>query len=189
MSDPVRAIQSAICQHLVQAGKITQQQADTLPVSENPAAIIPDIWRVCKDDEAVCQAIAKYLKKDFFVKVEEGVDLMLGEEGEQWIIYGDTIYLTNPFNRRQNERATAYSRSKGTGATRIGVISTSKIEQLKSIHSVDEDIDSLDQQQQEVHARQRIEDLIREAAKLDASDIHLQPTQGEQIAIRMRIDG
>lgn len=101
MSDPVRAIQSAICQHLVQAGKITQQQADTLPVSENPAAIIPDIWRVCKDDEAVCQAIAKYLKKDFFVKVEEGVDLMLGEEGEQWIIYGDTIYLTNPFNRRQ----------------------------------------------------------------------------------------
>ena len=189
MSDPIRAIQSAICQHLVQAGKITQQQADTLPVSESNAAIIPDIWRVCKDDEAVCQAIAKYLKKDFFVKVEEGVDLMLGEEGEQWIIYGDTIYLTNPFNRRQSERATEFSRSKGTGATRIGVISTSKIEQLKSIHSVGEDIDSLDIEQQEVHARQRIEDLIREAAKLDASDIHLQPTQGEQIAIRMRIDG
>lgn len=189
MSEHIRAIQRSICLNLVDSGKLTAQQADTMPVSEDTSKIVPDIWRVCKDDEAVCQAIAKHMRKECFTRVEDGVNLILGSEGEHWIIYGDTMFLTNPFDRRQNEKAAAYSRIHNTGATKIGVISLSKIEQLKAISTSADGVDQNDKVAAEIHAKQRIDDLVREAAKLDASDIHLQPSQGDQIQVRMRIDG
>lgn len=186
----IRAVQQAILGHLVEAGKITKQQAETQPTSEHIQAVIPDIWRICKDDDAVAVAVAKHLSRDVFVCAEEGVDLSLGEEGEQWIIYGNTIYMSNPLDRRQSEKATTFARNKESGANRIGVISISRIEQIKAIDRIADDATGGDDQEmQKVKALQRIEDLVREAAACDASDIHLQPTQGEQVAIRFRIDG
>jgi type II secretory ATPase GspE/PulE/Tfp pilus assembly ATPase PilB-like protein len=188
MDSRIHAAQRSIAQHLVVAGKITQQQADTMPTSDAMSNIIPDLWRVCKDDEAVCQAVAKHLGRVHFVKLEDGVDLTLGTRGESWIIYGDTIYLTNPLETRQHESASAFARARNISASKIGVISLSKIESIKSSVTLD-GIEPQDKEAQVIHARQRIEELIREAAKLDASDIHLQPTQGDEIAVRMRIDG
>lgn len=186
-SASIRQLQQSILGNLVEAGKITKQQAETQPTSEYVQSVIPDIWRICKDDDAVAAAVAKHLSREVFIRAELGVTLSLGEDGEQWIIYGDTIYMSNPLDRRQSEKATTFARNTESGASKIGVISLSRIEQIKAIDRMSDD--SVGADDQEIKSLQRIEDLVREAASCDASDIHLQPTQGEQVAIRFRVDG
>ncbi len=43
MSNNIQGIQRKILRNLVEAGKITQQQADTQPVSEVIEQVVPDI--------------------------------------------------------------------------------------------------------------------------------------------------
>ena len=82
MSNNIQGIQRKILRNLVEAGKITQQQADTQPVSEVIEQVVPDILRVCKDDEAVAQAIGKALGREVFFELEEGLSITQGPEGE-----------------------------------------------------------------------------------------------------------
>ncbi|HHH9441265.1 TPA: GspE/PulE family protein [Pseudomonas aeruginosa] len=189
MSSNIVGIQRKILRNLVDAGKITQQQADTQPASEAMEQVVPDILRVCKDDEAVAHAIAKALERDVFKEVEEGLTIIHGQDGEPWFIYGNTIFIANPFHRRMVEKATGFARSNNIPHPKVGVVSHSRLESIKAIDGDDDDSSVQDSEQLKARAIQRVEDLVREAAKLNASDIHLQPTQGDQIQVRFRIDG
>lgn len=189
MSANIVGIQRKILRHLVEAGKITQQQADTQPASDTMEQVVPDILRVCKDDEAVAHAIGKALDRDVFHEVEEGLTITQGQDGEPWFIYGNTIYIANPFHKRMVERATGFARSNNIPSPKVGVVSHSRLESIKAIDTEDDDSSVQDSEQLKARAIQRVEDLVREAAKLNASDIHLQPTQGDQIQVRFRLDG
>lgn len=69
------------------------------------------------------------------------------------------------------------------------MVSLTRLEAIKAIETEDDDSAVHDSEQLKARATQRVEDLVREAAKLNASDIHLQPTQGDQVQVRLRIDG
>lgn len=188
MDSHIRERQRQILRHLVEAGKITQQQMDTQPVPEDMKAVIPDVLRICKDDEAVAAAVAKAVGKRLFFGVEDGIEVIQGESSDSWFIYGGVIYMTNPCDDHAYQRALSYARQKGHKPLSVGVVSNSRIEQVKNCNREDEE-SNLDDDAKKVRAIQRIEDMIREAARSDVSDIHLQPTQGDQIAVRYRIDG
>ncbi len=189
MSNNIQGIQRKILRNLVEAGKITQQQADTQPVSEVIEQVVPDILRVCKDDEAVAHAIGKALGREVFFELEEGLSITQGPEGEPWFIYGNTIFMANPFHKRMHERATGFARTNNIHQPKVGVVSLTRLEAIKAIETEDDDSAVHDSEQLKARATQRVEDLVREAAKLNASDIHLQPTQGDQVQVRLRIDG
>lgn len=188
MDNTIRKRQRQILRHLVEAGKITQQQMDTQPVPEDMKAVIPDVLRICKDDEAVAAAVAKAVDKRQFFEAEDGIEIIQGEANDPWFIYGGVIYMTNPFDDHAYQRALSYARQKNHKTLSIGVVSNSRIEQVKTYNREEEE-SNLDDAALKVRAIQRIEDMIREAAKNDVSDIHLQPTQGDQIAVRYRMDG
>lgn len=189
MSSPIQSIQRKILRNLVESGKITQQQADTQPSSEAADQVVPDILRVCKDDEAVAHAIGKFLEREVFLELEPGLSIMQGQEGEAWFIYGNTIFMANPFHKRMHERATAFARLHNIMDPKVGVVSLTRLEAIKAIDTDDDDSAVNDSEQLKARATQRVDDLIREAAKVNASDIHLQPTQGDQVQVRLRIDG
>lgn len=180
-------MQRAVAQHLVDAGKMTRQQWESLPPVDSSASIIPDLWRQCKDDEAVAKAVAIHLNRKLFVELEDGVDVHLGSE--HWLIYGSTSFFTNPLDHSHQEMAKAWSRANNVPTNRIGVISLSKMEQVRALKLESTVSESNSAEAVKQQASGRIDNLIREAAGLDSSDIHLVPTQGNEVSVRMRIDG
>lgn len=185
MEQRILHLQRAIAQNLVQMGKITSEQAESMAPSESNASIISDLFRIAKDDDAVSAAVAKHIGRKLFSKPEPGVDLLWGDSGEEWLIYGDTIYLANALDQRQVDRALTSARARGLKTESIGVISVSKLEALKSSNGAFDDTSVPEDHELE----KKIEHLIKEAASLDASDIHLQPMLGGDVSIRMRVDG
>ncbi|MAG65509.1 MAG: pilus assembly protein [Pseudomonadales bacterium] len=188
MSVQIRTAQSLVLKALARAGKITDQQASTQPPSENLSDLIPDVLRICKDDEAVQAAVAEVNRKPAFSDLEDGLTLIQSPEDNDWVIVGNTLYLTNLYDTRANARGMHYGRTKGIHVAGLGCISHSQIERLRSFEGETEESE-LDDESLKAQAAKRVEEMIRVAAQLDASDIHLQPTQGDQVAVRYRIDG
>lgn len=188
MSLQIRTAQTMILKALARAGKITDQQATTQPPSETLADLIPDVLRICKDDEAVNAAVAEANKKPAFKGIEDGLPVTRSPDDSDWVIIGSTLYLTNFYDSRAHSRAMHYGRTKGISVGSLGCISNSQMERLRSFEEEDDEPE-LDAETLKEQATKRVEDMIRVAAQLDASDIHLQPTQGDQIAVRYRIDG
>lgn len=187
-TDAIRKTHRNILQQLVAAGKITRQQADTQHQPETMAAIIPDILRVCKDDEAVAIAVHLVSNRPLFTSVEPGIELFQYETTDNWVIAAGILYLPNLYDHDSEQQAHQIARREKWQVKSVGVISSSKLEQLRAYHDEDED-QALNDESQKARALNRVDDLIREAAKYNASDIHLQPTQGDTIAVRFRIDG
>jgi type II secretory ATPase GspE/PulE/Tfp pilus assembly ATPase PilB-like protein len=187
-TEAIRKTHRSILQHLVTAGKITRQQADTQHQPETMAAIIPDILRVCKDDEAVAVAVHLVSNRPLFTSVEPGIELFQHDTTDNWVISAGILYLPNLYDHDSEQQAYQIARRERWQVKSVGVISSSKLEQLRAYSDEDED-QPLNDESQKARALNRVDDLIREAAKYNASDIHLQPTQGDTIAVRFRIDG
>lgn len=187
-TEAIRKTHRNILQHLVSAGKITRQQADTQHQPETMAAIIPDILRVCKDDEAVAAAVHMVSSRPLFTSVEPGIELFQYDTSDNWVIAAGVLYLPNLYDHDSEQQAHQIARREKWQVKRVGVISSSKLEQLRAYNDEAEDND-LNDESLKARAKNRVDDLIREAAKYNASDIHLQPTQGDTIAVRFRIDG
>lgn len=188
MSDNTRRMHRNILMHLAGEGKITRQQADTQPVPESMAEIIPDILRVCKDDEAVAIAVSGVTSRPFFTSVEPGIDILQADTTDNWVIIAGVLYLPNIFDTQTEQNAFSIARREKWDIKSVGVISNTQLEQLRNFNDEEDDA-VLDDESQKAKAAKRIDDILREAAKLNASDIHLQPTQGDSIAVRYRLDG
>ncbi|KZN20766.1 MULTISPECIES: GspE/PulE family protein [Pseudomonas] len=188
MTENTKKTHRAILLELTLLGKITRQQADTQPVPDGMASIIPDILRVCKDDEAVALAVGKVTARPIFTSVDPGIDILQSDASDNWVIIAGILYLPNLFDNATEQNAIRIARREKWSIKSVGVISNTRLEQLRNFNDEDED-SKLDDETQKAKAAKRIADMLREAAKLNASDIHLQPTQGDSIAVRYRIDG
>lgn len=190
-TDSILRRQKQILQILVDEGKVSAAQASAMAVAENIESIIPDINRLANDENAVAAAVGKALNRKVFQEVEEGRQATMPPNMDSWLIYDNTVYMTNPLDSKASEQAMAFVRRSGIERTGIavGVIAAMKLEALRSVDIDDDDTTLFDKEAQKLRALQRIDEMLFEAAKKDASDIHLQPTQSDRVSIRYRIDG
>ncbi|MHC5195112.1 GspE/PulE family protein [Pseudomonas frederiksbergensis] len=190
-TDSVLKRQKQILQILVDEGRISFAQAQAMAIAENIESIIPDINRLANDENAVASAVGKALGRKVFLEVEEGRQATMPPNMDSWLIYDNTVYMTNPLDSKASEQAMAFVRRSGIdrkGIT-LGVISAVKLEALRSIDIDDDDSSLDDKEAQKLRALQRIDEMLFESSKKDASDIHLQPTQSDRVSVRYRIDG
>ncbi|MBM5458969.1 Flp pilus assembly complex ATPase component TadA [Pseudomonas sp. P66] len=188
--------QKKILKLLVADSKITLSQAQSLPTSETMESIIPDIARMASNEDALVSAVANALGRPAFTEIEEGRKALLPDISENFCVYDGIVFLTNPLDQRSIARALSWARQKKSegllkqdGDLRIGVIGAAKLDGLRNTDIDDEDEISGDVEAAKQRAGKRIDDMIREAASKDATDIHLQPSQGDRIQVRFRIDG
>ena len=182
--------QKIILSFLVSEGKLTGSQASSLPPAESMESIIPDIIRISGNEESVCSAVAKALKRRQFVEIEEGRRYIVPPGNEQFVIYDGTAFMPNPLDRKTSEQAMNFARRNSLGSNlSLGVISSTKLDGLRANSLDNEDEVAADDETNKRLAQKRIDEMIREAAAKDATDIHLQPTQGDRIQVRYRIDG
>lgn len=187
IQDKIKLVQSQIYQHLVSRNKVTQQIADSQPPSETMAAIMIDATRVSKDDAAVAEAAAHVLDDMFYLALaEEGVAIRCAGDKDGWIVYSDYVCVTNPYDKALCDSAFAWARREDVPYRSLGVVSSSYLAQLRAAHSEsNDDQDSVDDKL----ALQQIEAIIRNAAGMDASDVHFVPDQTEKVEVKYRIDG
>lgn len=194
--NPIERQQKKILGFLVAEKKITPSQAHAHAVSETVESIIPDLSRMASNEEALVAAVSAALNKRAFLEVEAGRKALMPDGTQNFCVYDGTVFLTNPLDQRSINSALAWARQKKhdgelkyEGDLKIGVIGPSKLDGLRNLDIDDEDVGVVDTEQAKQRAQKRIDDLIREAASRDATDIHLQPTQGDKILVRYRIDG
>lgn len=177
---------------LCDAQVITQAQAQAHPISESAASIIPDIARLVGNDDALVSAVATAFGRPAFKDIEEGRKIVFGSASEPFCFYDGILFLTNPLDSDAANAALAWARRKlqdseisYIGTPNIGVIGASKLDSLRGVDSVTEDVSDAAKAQ----ARASIETMLKDAAHMRASDIHLQPVRGGSVRVRYRIDG
>lgn len=184
--EKIRQTQSSIYEFLVKRGKVTQQIADSQPTSESMAVIMMDAIRVSKDDAAVAEAAAHHLNIFYLAVAEEGLAIHCAGPEDGWLIYSDVLCVTNPFDKALCELAVAWARNENKNTSKLGVISSSYLGQLRAANvATNTETDQVDDKL----ALQQIEDIIRNAATMDASDVHFVPDQTDKVEIKYRIDG
>lgn len=186
IQDKIKQVQSKIYQHLVSRNKVTQQIADSQPPSETMAAIMLDATRVSKDDAAVAEAAAHALNIFYLTLAEEGLSIRCAGPEDGWIVYSDYVCVTNPYDKALCDSAFAWARREDLPYRSLGVVSSSYLAQLRAAHS--ESFDNQDSVDDKL-ALEQIEAIIRNAAGMDASDVHFVPDQTEKVEVKYRIDG
>jgi len=186
-ADKIRATQSRVYDHLVKRGRVSPQIAESQPVSESMAAILVDAVRVAKDDNAVAEAAAHAVNMFFLAITEEGLSVRCAGADDGWIVYSDFLCVTNPFDKGLCDQATAWARREDVEYKKLGVVSSSYLAQLRAVHGAEEQSESVSVDDK--LALQQLEDLIRLAATVDASDVHFVPGQSDKVDLQFRIDG
>ena len=186
-TDKIRFAQAKVYEHLVKHGKVTSQIAESQPVSESMQSIIIDAIRVAKDDAAVAAAAAAALNMFNLIVLEEGLPVHCAGPQDGWLAYSDYLCVTNPFDSQMVSSATAWARREDIEVHSIAVVSNSYLSQIRAVHGTD----SNDQSEavDDKLALQQVEDLIRLAAQMDASDVHFVPNQSDKVDLQFRIDG
>lgn len=186
-TDKIRFAQAKVYEYLVKHGKVTPQIAESQAVSESMPAIIIDAVRVAKDDAAVAAAAAAALNMFNLTVVEDGLPVNCAGPQDGWLAYSDYLCVTNPFDSQMVSSATAWARREDIDVRSIAVVSNSYLSQLRAVYGQDstDRVDAVDDKL----ALQQVEDLIRLAAQMDASDVHFVPNQSDKVDLQFRIDG
>lgn len=185
--DNIKIAQDKVYKYLVDKNRVTHQIAESQPVSESMAAILSDVIRVAKDDNAVAEAAASVTKLFHLVHAEEGLLITCGGAKDGWLAYSDHLCVNNPFDKDLVDQATAWARIKNVKYESLGVISNTYLAQLRSVHG--STTDDAAAEVNDERALAQVDDIIRLAAGMDASDIHFVPTQTEKVDLQFRIDG
>lgn len=186
-NENIKIAQAKVYQYLVDKNRVSHQIAESQPVSESMATILVDVTRVAKDDNAVAEAAAAVAKLFHLVHAEEGLLITCGGPKDGWVAYSDHLCVNNPFDKDLVDQATAWARTHEIKYESLGVISNSYLAQLRTVHGSDSD--HTDVEVNDERALAQVEDIIRLAAGLDASDIHFVPTQTDKVDLKFRIDG
>lgn len=187
MNENIKSAQLKIYKFLVDKGRITYQIANSQPVSESMATLLADVIRVAKDDNVVAEAAAAVTKLFHLVHAEEGILITCAGTKDGWLSYSDHLCVTNPFDRNLVDQATAWARKHELRFGSLGVISNSYLSQLRSVHGIDPE--NSETEVNDERALAQVDDLIRLAAGMDASDVHFVPTQQDKVDLQFRIDG
>lgn len=186
-AERIRNTQARVYDHLVKRSRVSPQIAESQAVSESMAAIVVDAVRVAKDDNAVAEAAAHAINKFFLSVIEEGLTVRCAGADDGWIVYSDYLCVTNPFDKALCDQATAWARREDVAFKHIGVVSSSYLAQLRAVHGAEAQSESASVDDK--RALQQIEDIIRLAATVDASDVHFVPGQSDKVDLQFRIDG
>tara|TARA_R110002124_G_scaffold128157_15_gene288681 strand:+ start:4885 stop:6651 length:1767 start_codon:yes stop_codon:yes gene_type:complete len=186
-SNGISGVQNKIYEYLVAKGRITSQVANNQPVSESMGTVIPDAIRVCKDDEIVAEAAASIKEWFYLVATEEGIAVTCAKSDDGWVLYSDVLCLVNPFDKGSMSAATQWARNEELSFNSIGVVSNTYLSQLKAMHGYTDE--ASEEGVNSKLALQTVDEIIRSAAALDASDIHFQPTLTDKFDVLFRIDG
>nr|WP_192963252.1 ATPase, T2SS/T4P/T4SS family [Pseudomonas fluorescens]CEK42032.1 General secretion pathway protein E [Pseudomonas fluorescens SBW25] len=186
-AENIKLAQAKLYKYLVDKNRVSPQIAESQPVSESMASILHDIIRVAKDDSIVTEAVANTLGLFHLYHVEEGLLVTCAGPKDGWLIYSDHLCVTNPYDKDLVDLATAWARNKDIKYAELGVVSNTYLSQLRTVHGgdIDEDGTAVDNQR----AAQHVDDIVRLAASVDASDIHFVPTQSDKVDLQFRIDG
>lgn len=186
-SERIKIAQAKLYKYLVDKNRVSPQIAESQPVSESMASILHDIIRVAKDDSIVAEAVATALGLFHLFHVEEGLLVTCAGPKDGWVLYSDHLCVTNPYDKELVDHATAWARNKDAEYAALGVVSNTYLSQLRTVHGSEtgEDGSTVDNQR----AAQQVDDIIRLAASVDASDIHFVPTQSDKVDLQFRIDG
>lgn len=178
-------IQQEILGELVRMGEITLERSRSLSISQDQASIIPELWRLTKNDEAIAQAVAKSQSMPLFdVEAVDPEKLSAGPESSTWFLYDGTLFLNNPLD--QHEQNTAINCFRGEEIGRVGVVSLTRLDRIKNSKTgISNSLAKVDDQQ----AANTVTDTIKQAALHNASDIHFEPSKGGVVDVRFRIDG
>jgi type II secretory ATPase GspE/PulE/Tfp pilus assembly ATPase PilB-like protein len=186
-NDKILAAQTKVYSHLVRRQRVTQQIADSQSLSESMSAIIPDATRASKDDVAVAEAAALVLNLHFLAVAEPGLPIKCGNNNESFVAYSEYLCVTNPWDAALISSAQSWARRESIEFKHIGVISPSYLSELRSLHAGNDDEDGA--KLDEKRALQQAETIFRQAAHMDASDVHFVTNQSEKVDVKFRIDG
>ncbi|NVL48617.1 Flp pilus assembly complex ATPase component [Pseudomonas syringae pv. actinidiae] len=185
--EQIKSAQNKVYQYLVAKNRVSHQIAESQPVSESMATILSDVIRVAKDDNAVAEAAAAVTKLFHLIHAEEGLLVTCGGSRDGWLAYSDHLCVNNPFDKDLIDQATAWARTNQIKYDSLGVISNTYLAQLRSVYGSDADTGAGDVNDERALAQ--VDDIIRLAAGMDASDIHFVPTQTDKVDLQFRIDG
>lgn len=180
--------QQKIYSYLVRKGKVTAQIVASLPTADSKDALVPDAIRICKDDVAVAEAVSEALGIFNLSAVEDSIKVRCASNSDDWIAYSNYLCLSNPYDRAVINKAMDWARREDLGSPKLAVISQSYLAKLRAVHgevAEGSDADGVDDKM----ALQHLDEIIRHAAQLDASDIHFQPGQTDKVDLLYRIDG
>lgn len=185
--DNIKSAQAKLYKYLVDKGSVSPQIAESQPVSESLASLLVDVIRVAKDDGAVAEAAAAVTKLFHLVHAEDGLLVTCGGSKDGWLIYSDHLCVNNPFDKVLIDQATAWARTHEIHYESLGVVSNTYLAQLRTVHGSDSETDNIEVNDERALAQ--VDDIIRLAAGMDASDVHFMPTQTDKVDLQFRIDG
>lgn len=186
-SEQIKIAQDKLYKFLVLKNCVSHQIAESQPVSESMATMLADAIRIAKDDNAVAEAAASATNLFHLVHAEEGLRITCGGPKDGWLAYSNHLCVNNPFDKELVDQATAWARANEINYQSLGVISNTYLAQLRTVHGSD-----AEQFTAEVNgelALAQVDDIVRLAAGMDASDIHFMPTQTDKVDLQFRIDG
>jgi len=187
ITENIKSAQAKIYQYLVDKNRVTHQVAASQAVSESMATILSDVTRVAKDDGVVAEAAAAVTKLFHLVHAEEGLLITCAGPSDGWLAYSDHLCVNNPFDKDLVDKATAWARQNEVNYQSLGVISNTYLAQLLSVHGNAHD--ESDGAINDERALAQVDDIVRLAAGMDASDVHFVPTQQDKVDLQFRIDG
>lgn len=193
MSDlRAQTTQHKLLSALVAANAISASQAQAHPPASSIDSIIGEVGRLVGNEDALVLALGEVLNQKVFPLVEEGLPVHLGDAGEHYCYYNGALYVTNILDQTQYQSALAWARKKRSegvftfdGDPKIGIIGGSKLDGMRGVEVGTEELTEADKQ----IAQKRVDELIKDAVGKEATDIHLEPTEGGQVKVRYRIDG
>lgn len=185
--EQIKIAQSKVYKYLVDKNRVSHQIAESQAVSESMATIMADAIRIAKDDNAVAEAAAAATKLFHLVHAEEGLLITCGGPKDGWLAYSDHLCVNNPFDKELVDQATAWARKNEIKYQWVGVISNSYLAQLRNVHS--DDAEQFGSEVNDERALAQVDDIVRLAAGIDASDVHFVPTQTDKVDLQFRIDG
>ena len=185
--EQIKIAQSMVYKYLVDKNRVSHQIAESQPVSESMATILADAIRIAKDDTAVAEAAAAATKLFHLVHAEEGLLITCAGPKDGWLAYSDHLCVNNPFDKELVDQATAWARKNEIPYQWVGVISNTYLAQLRTVHS--DDTEQFGSEVNDERALAQVDDIVRLAAGIDASDVHFVPTQTDKVDLQFRIDG
>lgn len=186
-NEQIKIAQSKVYKYLVEKNRVSHQVAESQAVSESMATMLADAIRIAKDDSAVAEAAAAATKLFHLVHAEEGLLVTCGGPKDGWLAYSDHLCVNNPFDKELVDQATAWARKKEIKYQSLGVISNTYLAQLRTVHS--DDVEQFGTEVNDERALAQVDDIVRLAAGIDASDVHFVPTQTDKVDLKFRIDG
>lgn len=189
----VTGVWEQIVNGLIEAGELSQMKARSLSKPNNLPEILPIIRHEGVSEERLISVISDVIKLPVLdvEGFDPDVECFKGVIGDDlWLIFKGVAYISNPLSPvLQNEIHTRLE-DKYNGRFGIIPLSVQETDLWKGAATVgDRKSTNSDDTENRAKAQLLINKVVEEAARKNASDIHLWPNMRGKIEVRFRMDG